>query len=144
MLVACAAGVPPAATATIAADPQAAARRVTAFLEAEGFAVPAHAAPPAIHAEAPAGSVSPEWVDCQLVLYPDRYPGDVRRFDWAKPSASGGAVDVHLEPAAGGTAMTVRASFRGSYRNRFSNTGEEAACGSTGALERQLLDAAGS
>ena len=66
-----------------------------------------------------------------------------RQRQHARPQSRAAELRVTLTPVAAGTQVSLATSFEATYHHRYRNTPFTAACASTGALERTLLDAAG-
>lgn len=134
--------VPGPLTATVAAPEAAVRERVAAAMRAAGLQpepTPAGGLVARVR-----GAARSEWASCRMLLIYDR-DSDIRRSDWAEPGARDLEVAVTLRPAAAdpaATEVTAAAATTATYRNIYRNLPVRARCGSTGVLERQLLDAA--
>jgi hypothetical protein len=120
----------------VAASPDEAHERIDRELRSLGFV-------PGRGGDYVKSSAVPEaWATCETVMTRGGSDGSSQR-DLARPQSRSASVSVSLVPSAGGTQVSIGASFEGLYHHRFRNVPFTAACGSTGQLERLLLDAAG-
>ncbi len=91
------------------------------------------------------GAPDPAWADCPRVVVRDESTEYVRSH-WASPGARETAVDVGLRAAGDGRTTEVRVATEtaATYTDRYRNLPFQGSCGSTGILERRLLDAVAS
>lgn len=139
MLLACAAGPPPAPverSREVTAAPDVARSEVEAKLASLGFNMPEGPGGPARTARA-----SSDWARCDTVIVSGGSNSSQR--DFAEPQTRSASVTASYTPAGSGTRVDIGTSFEATYHHRYRNTAFSEPCETTGELERLLLDAAG-
>lgn len=116
-------------------------QRVAQVLEQRGFVITGVNAPGrSVEARAP-GTSDPAWAMCPSITVRDPF-AEAFRSRTAEATDVQSTVNVLAAVAPeNGTHLVVRARHIGTYLNSFTNNPEEAACRSTGMLERSVLDA---
>lgn len=138
-----AARLEPAATVRIVrASPAEAGARAAAALRAAGFAVTeiAGSAAPTLRGELAAG-VDPAWAYCPGIWTSDPF-SDVGQSRFVQAEGRRAVAVVRTSALPQGTGVEVDLQVMGLYRHAFTGDRVEARCGSTGLLERRILDEA--
>lgn len=130
-----------AAEADMAKPPTEVIERADAILRERGFVVTGVTSPGRqVEARDPDTS-DPAWATCSPITVRDPF-AEAFRSRTAEATDVRSTVTVLAAVAPdGGTHVVVRARHIGTYLNSFTNTPEEAACRSTGVLERSVIDA---
>jgi hypothetical protein len=131
-----------AAEAVVDVAPAAALERTRSALVARGFSISGIAGRADTLEATSAGQASPDWATCPRITMRDPFNEAFRRSQAAAGEVST-RVTVSATPAAaaGGSRVAIRALSLGTYLNPYTGTPQQGACQSTGALERELLEA---
>lgn len=131
------------ATARIVrASPAEARARAAAVLRAAGFAVTEFegSAAPTLRGELAVGG-DPAWAHCSGIWTSDPF-SDMGQSRFVQAEGRRAVVVVRTSALPQGTSVEVDLQVIGLYRHAFTGDRVEARCGSTGLLERRILDAA--
>lgn len=130
-----------AVEATVPQPPIQVIERATVVLRERGFVTTGVNSPGrSVEARSP-GTSDPGWATCPTLTVRDPF-AEAFRSRTAEATDVQSTVSVLAAAAPdGGTQLVVRARHIGTYLNSFTNNPEEAACRSTGVLERSVLDA---
>lgn len=131
----------PTVTARIVrASPTEARARAAAVLRAAGFAVTEFdgSAAPTLRGELASGG-DPAWAHCPGIWTSDPF-SDVGQSRFVQAEGRRAVVVVRTSALPQGTSVEVDLRVIGLYRHAFTGDRVEASCGSTGLLERRILD----
>jgi hypothetical protein len=130
------------AETVLASEPAAAIAKAGQVLRERGFALVAPPTPNGPLEATNRGAASASWAECPAITLRDPFSEALRA---RRTEASGFTARVTVSatplPAGGGTRLAVRALNIGTYVNSFTNTPQQSTCRSTGALERELVEA---
>ncbi len=133
---------PVVTTRVVRASPAEARARAAAVLRAAGFAVTEFdgSAAPTLRGELTAG-VDPAWAYCPGIWTSDPF-SDLGQSRFVQAEGRRAVVLVRTSALPQGTSVEVDLRVIGFYPHAFTGDRVEAGCGSTGLLERRILDEA--
>ncbi|MCL6608082.1 MAG: hypothetical protein K6T74_08330 [Geminicoccaceae bacterium] len=128
----------------VRSSPAQAASRAAAVLRAAGFTVTelAGSAVPTLRGELASGA-DPAWARCPGIWTTDPF-SDLGQSRFVQAAGRRAVVLVRASALPQGTSLEVDLRTLGLYPHAFTGDTVEALCGSTGVLERRILDAADS
>jgi hypothetical protein len=129
------------AEAVLASEPAAAIAKAEQVLRERGFALVAPPTPNGPLEATSRGAASAGWAECPTITLRDPF-SEALRARRTEASEFTTRVTVNATPLpAGETRLAIRALNIGTYVNSFTNTPQQSTCRSTGALERELVEA---